>query len=164
MLFQPHAELEQLREGLRSTLQFEHLVRNYNKEIWGLLASSDAFNVTPQFLCDSFVIQYSANGSNNRTREEAVVYMWFEYITDSSGDNAVKIEEILQFMSGSSKIPATGFDGTPTIRFTDGDRLPKVSTCDLSITFSRKMGNLTYEQFNERMTLAIQGSKGFGLV
>ena len=169
VLFQPHAELEQLREGLRKTLLFEHLVCNYSKEIWELLASSDAFNVTPQFLCDSFVIQYSANGSNNRTREEAVVYMWFEYITDSSGedssgDNAVKIEEILQFMSGSSKIPATGFDGTPTIRFTDGDRLPKVSTCDLSITFSRKMGNLTYEQFNERMTLAIQGSKGFGLV
>ena len=169
VLFQPHAELEQFREGLRSTLQFEHLVRNYSKEIWGLLASSDAFNVTPQFLCDSFVIQYSPNGSNNCTHEEAVVYMWFEYITDSSGedssgDNGVKIEEILQFMSGSSRIPATGFDGTPTIRFTDSDQLPKVSTCDLSITFSRKMGNLTYEQFNERMTLAIQGSKGFGLV
>lgn len=93
-----------------------------------------------------------------------MVYMWFEYITDSSDESSVKIGEILQFMSGSSKIPATGFDATPTICFTDSDQLPKVSTCDLSITFSRKMGNLTYEQFTERMTFAIQGSKGFGLV
>ena len=147
VLFQPHAELEQFREGLRSTLQFEHLVRNYSKEIWGLLESSDAFNVTPQFLCDSFVIQYSPNGSNNRTHEEAVVYMWFECITDSLGedsssDNGVKIEEIIQLMSGSSRIPATGFDGTPTIRFTDSDRLPKVSTCDLSITFLERWETL----------------------
>lgn len=164
VLFQPHAELEQLREGLGSTLQVEHLMRNYSKEMWGLLASSNAFNVTPQFLCDSFVIHYSDNGSNNRTHEEAVVYMWFEYITDSCDESAVKIGEILQFMSGSSKLPATGFDAIPTIHFTDSDQLPKVSTCDISIMFSRKMGNLTYEQFSERMTFAILGSKGFGLV
>ena len=92
-----------------------------------------------------------------------MVYMWFEYITDSSERSIVKTGEILQFMSGSSKIPATGFDAIPTICFTDIDQLPKVSTCDLSITFSRKMGNLTYEQFSERMTFAIQGSKGFGM-
>ena len=132
--------------------------------MWVLLVSSGAFNVTPQFLCDSFVIQYSDTGSHNRTHEEAVVYMWFEYITDSSDESAVEIGEILQFMSGSSKIPATGFDAIPIICFTDSDQLPKVSTCNLSITFSRKMGNLTYEHFSERITFAIQGSKGFGLV
>ena len=82
VLFQPHAELEQLQEGLWSMLQVEQLMHNCNKEMWALLASSGAFNVTPQFLYDSFVIQYSDNGSNNRTHEEAMVYMWFEYITD----------------------------------------------------------------------------------
>ena len=164
VLYHPHAELEQLREGLCNTLQVDHLIRNYNKEMWALLASSGAYNVTPQFLCNSFVIQYSENGSNNRTHEEAVVYMWFEYITDSSEGSTVKTADILQFMSGSGKIPATGFDATPTICFTHIDQLPKVSTCDLSITFSRKMGNLTYEQFSEKMTFAIQGSKGFGIV
>ena len=114
--------------------------------MWALLASCGAYNVTPQFLCDSFVIQYSDNGSNNRTYEEAVVYMWFEYITGSSERSVVKTGEILQFMSGSSKISATGLEAIPTICFTDIDQLPKVSTCDLSITFSRKMGNLTYEK------------------
>ena len=50
------------------------------------------------------------------------------------------------------------------IYFTDIDQFPKVSTCDLSNTFSRKMGILSYEQFSEKMTFAIQGSKGFGIV
>ena len=126
-------------------------MRNYSKEMWALLASCGAYNATPQFLRDSFVIQYSDNGSNNRTYEEAVVYMWFEYITDSSERSVVKTGEILQFMSGSSKIPAIGLDAIPTICFTDIDQLPKVSTCDLSITFSRKMGNLTYDICNPRI-------------
>ena len=45
------------------------------------------------------------------------------------------MKEILKFFTGSSKIPATGFDGTPKIYFCNEDRLPSVSTCDLSITF-----------------------------
>ena len=77
VLYHPHAELEQLREGLCNTLQAEHLMRTYSKEMWALLASSGAYNVSPKVLCDSFVTQFSDNGSNNRKYEEAVVYMWF---------------------------------------------------------------------------------------
>ena len=73
VLFQPHAALEQFKRGLLETLQFNHLVKSYPKEVWGILAASTIFNVTPQYLCEAFVVQYSANGSNNRTKEEAIV-------------------------------------------------------------------------------------------
>ena len=40
VLYHPHAELEQLRRGLYSTLQFKHLIQSHPKELWGLLATS----------------------------------------------------------------------------------------------------------------------------
>ena len=52
----------------------------------------------------------------------------------------VLLSDILQFVSGSSKLPASGFYNTPKISFTDEECLPRASTCDLSITFSRSWG------------------------
>ena len=119
------------------------------------------FDVTPKYLCDSFAVQYSDNGSNNRTKEEAIVFYWYEYVSEC--DN-VSVGDILKFLSGSSRIPATGFDTTPKIRFTDEDRLPTVSTCDMSITFPRKMGLLNFEEFKSKLDFCILGSYGFGVV
>ena len=164
VLFQPHAALEQFKRGMLETLQFGHLVKSYPNEVWGLLAASSTFNVTPQYLCDAFAVQYSTNGSNNRTKEEAIVFMWYDYIADSAERDDVAIGEILKFLSGSSKIPATGFDSIPKISFTDHDCLPVVSTCDITITFPRKMGTLDIEAFREKMDFCILGSHGFGAV
>ena len=75
VLFQPHAELEQLWKGLYQTLRFELLVCSHPNEVWGVLAASTVFVVTPEYLCDSFVVQYSDNGSNNRTKEEAILWI-----------------------------------------------------------------------------------------
>ena len=72
--------------------------------------------------------------------------------------------DILQFFSGASKIPAIGFDSTPKLCFTSEECLPRVSTCDLSITFSRSMGLLSFQKFAETMDMCIQGSFGFGSV
>ena len=164
VLFQPHAELEQLRKGPYQTLQFELLACAHPKEVWGILAASTVFDVTPQHLCDSFVVHYSDNGSNNRNKEEAVIFFWFEYVSECAARHDVTVQEIVKFMSGSSKIPATGFDTTPKIRFTDSDRLPTVSTCEMSITFPRGMGLLSYEEFKDKMDFCILGSYGFGVV
>lgn len=71
---------------------------------------------------------------------------------------------ILKFFSGASRIPATGLDETPKIYFTDLDCLPNTSTCDLSITFPRRFGFLTYEEFEDKMDLCILGSPGYGKV
>ena len=43
------------------------------------------FDITLEYLQDAFIIQYSLNGSNNRTKEEAIVMHWFEYIYNCKG-------------------------------------------------------------------------------
>lgn len=86
VLFGPHAELEQLRKGFQETLQVQLLVCIHGDEVRALLASSTLFDVTVKYLQDSFVIQYSDNGSNDRTKEEAVMLFWFEYISNCKGE------------------------------------------------------------------------------
>ena len=46
------------------------------------LAAYAAFDVTPDFLLDSSVIQYSDQGTNKHTVEEAVMMHWTSYIMD----------------------------------------------------------------------------------
>ncbi len=60
-------------------------------------------------LCDSVLIDYSHNG---RTKEETIIN---EYIFGlPKADGEVRLADVLMFMSGSSKVPATGFPKTPT--------------------------------------------------
>ena len=81
-----------------------------------------------------------------------------------TGNGPVKLGDILEFVSGASKIPPSGFPKNPSIKFCDDDRLPKASTCDVSITFPRKLGLLQFDQFKEMLDLSILGSCGFGNV
>lgn len=162
--FQIHAELEQLHKGVYQTLQFELLTISYLDAVWGMFAASDNFRVTPAFLCDSFSVQYSHNGSNNLTKEETIVLHWNEYIYNCPSTGPVSLGDIMQFISVSSRVPATEFDKTPSIKFTDVDCLPTVSTFNISITFPRKMAVMNYEEFQEKMDFCILGSYGFGKV
>ncbi len=73
-----------------------------------------------------------------------------------TGREGVTIADILQFYSGADKIPAIGFDATPKIGFTSDECLPRVSTCDLSITFPRSMGLLSFDKFAETMDLCFK--------
>lgn len=164
VLFHPHTELDQLRKGINQTLNFELLAVIHPQEAWVLFAASTVFIATPQHLCDSFVVNYFDNGSNRRTKEEAIIMFWYEYITECARRDDVNVGEVLKFLSGSSKIPAMGFENVPGIKFMDDERLPTVSTCAMSITFPRSMGLLAYEKFKDKMDFCILGSYGFGSV
>ena len=85
VLFQPYAELQQLRNGLKDTLQLELLLTLYPEEMWNPFATTNAYDVTVDYLLDSFTIQYSDQGSNKRSLEESIVYMWSQYITECEG-------------------------------------------------------------------------------
>lgn len=76
----------------------------------------------------------------------------------------VTLAHILQFSCGSSRIPASGFEEVPKISFTDEDRLPSVSACDVGIVFPRSWGLLDEESFKTKMDLCILGSMGFGVI
>ncbi len=127
-----------------------------------MLVGSSDFEVTSDYLLDTLVILYSPQGSNKRTSEEAVMLHWNEYVGECSG-NPVSVSDVIHFMSGSSKLPAAGFDSNPSIHFTDELCLPKASTCDISITFPRSYGLLSYEEFKEKMDMCICDSFGFGM-
>ena len=87
----------------------------------------------------------------------------FILCTDKDDDDLnISLSDILHFMTGSSRIPPAGSHEIPSILFTDDNCLPVASTCDLSLTLSRKYGLLTYEQFKDKMTFAIQNSFGYG--
>ena len=86
MLFHPHAEL-QLQKSLNQTLQFDILVCMHPTEVWGVLAASTAFDVTSRYLCDEVAVQYSDNGSNKCTKEEAIVFFWYEYSATEQESN-----------------------------------------------------------------------------
>ena len=101
--FQPHVELEQLRRGLRNTLGMDALLTTHPECVWGMLVASDMFEITPDYLIESFVIIYSENGSNNRTKEEAVVFLLFDYISDCKGiDTCTCISKIFTQISNFS--------------------------------------------------------------
>lgn len=85
VLFQPYAELQQFQQGLKDTLQLDLLFALYPHDMWSLFASTNAYDVTVDYLLDSFLIQYSDQGSNNRALEESIVYMWSQYITECEG-------------------------------------------------------------------------------
>ena len=74
--------MEQLKNGLKDTLQFELMLTLYATETWSLFAGTNAYDVSVDFLLDPFVIQFSDQGSKNRVLEENIVYMWSQYVTE----------------------------------------------------------------------------------
>ena len=82
VFFLPHAELQ---KGFRETLQLEALISNHPNAIYGCLVASSNFDVTPEFLIDSFTILYSEQGHNKRTAEEAIILSWCDYVMESAG-------------------------------------------------------------------------------
>ena len=85
VFFHPHCELEQLCKGLCETLQVELLVCLHPERIHGLLAASTSYDITPEFFLEEFVIHYSDAGCNNRTKEEAVILHWSDFVMDCKG-------------------------------------------------------------------------------
>ena len=162
VFFTCHAEIEQLRKGFRDTLQMESLVCIHPREILSFLIATKKFDVTSAFLIDSILVNYSLPGSNLRTSEEAIILSWNEYLEECSG-NPVSVSDVFHFLTGSTKIPVTGLYNIPRISFTNEDCLPRVSTCDLCLTFSRSWGQLTYNEFKEKMDMCISDSFGFGM-
>ena len=82
-----------------------------------------------------------------------------------AGFQAVYLPDLLQFFfTGARKIPATGFDTTRKIKFSNDVMLPKASTCDCSITFLRSWGLLMDNEFQQKMSDCILGSVGYGQV
>ena len=76
----------------------------------------------------------------------------------------VTAAHILAFATGATKPPPMGFPIRPTITFIadQSSTLPTASTCSLTLRLPLALND--YEQFKDRMSLAILNTVGFGQV
>ena len=73
------------------------------------------------------------------------------------------LEDILVFVTGLHRPPATGWEDTPQISFyRDTDRLPFASTCSLVLNISYRVE--ICEKFKEKTTTAVLCGYVFGNV
>ena len=80
------------------------------------------------------------------------------------GDLECDLADLLVFVSGSSRVPPTGFHRTPVIEFQHDHSaiLPTASTCEISIHIPTCITD--YQLFKDNMVLALKGNDGFGIV
>jgi len=64
----------------------------------------------------------------------------------------MSLGEVLHFIYGADKLPSTDFEFMPSICFTDCDRMPDSSTCNVSITFSWSLGLLLTKNLKGNLT------------
>ena len=79
-----YGEVQQLRSGLWNTLNFGHLVTANPQAIRSLFVSRQQ-NLTAIDMQELFDVQYSPQGSNKRSHEEAVIINWFNLLQDCEG-------------------------------------------------------------------------------
>lgn len=87
--FFPHAELQHLRKGFRETLQVEILTCLLAEHFHGLLTPTQAFDPTTKHLIDELIVSYSHEGSSNRTKEEAIMLNWSEYVGECETEGTI---------------------------------------------------------------------------
>ena len=71
------------------TLNFSQLIGANHNAVWYLFTSKGHRSLSTSFMQEIFLMQYSPDGSNSRTHEEAVIMNWFNYLQDCVGINVV---------------------------------------------------------------------------
>ena len=76
----------------------------------------------------------------------------------------MKLEQILEFITGTSSIPALGFEHPPSVSFSHDlhQLFPTANTC--SLTFTLPTCSRIYEEFKTKITFGIFNTVGFGQI
>ena len=137
--------------------------------------------LTAELLDDLFVPVFSPRGSNKRASEEAVSLNFSRYleevetgnvtsdIVDLTNDEVsqivVVLSNVLQFITGSSSVPALGFVDQPSITFQhDSQRKMSANTCANTLHLPVNTTFSTYDDFKAEFTSSMVCSPGFGNV
>ena len=159
------AELSQLRDGLRSVLDFGSLIDNHPSLVYQLLSTEHRPPpLNADSLLDLFTPTYvGERGSNQRALEENIMHNFSRMLEDC--DNGLlnfSCSDILIFTTGVSSVPPLGFSPLLTISFTAAEGLPTASTCANVLRIPTKLQD--YDDFKGAFDLAIRGCQGFGPV
>ena len=99
-----------------------------------------------------------------RKKVHVYIHVYFKVVyTYQTLECDVGPGQILAFATGALNVPPMGFPIPPNIRFITGDdprALPTASTC--SLTLALPLSLTEYNNFKERMTMAVLNTVGFG--
>lgn len=163
-----YAELIQMRDGMRQSLDFSSIMDAYPNGLYKLLVVPGASSITvsSDALTDLLSPEYSVAGSSARVIQETVYYNWCRFLEEVEDGAGVPftLGDILAFVTGASTIPPMGFSPMPTLGFTPEKCLPYASTCGNRLTISHHSSMMNYDTFKDTFILAIQGCQGFDKV
>lgn len=166
------SELEQFIEGLKNC-EILQLIRS-NAEAFRMVFEYSN-QLTADLVDEIFVPIYSPVGSSAFVKEQAIMFNFNQLLEDiEQGKVNVVVEgqnvkmalgDILQFVTGSSDIPAIGFIPQPSILFLHGDDAKQklsANTCSniLRLTVTDEL--CKYDNFKEDVIFCIMNSPGFG--
>ncbi|XP_077075800.1 G2/M phase-specific E3 ubiquitin-protein ligase [Siphateles boraxobius] len=155
--------LSQLKEGLMTLGVLDEVVAH--PEIFHTVFTESVVPLTSTDMVNLFTPIFSPVGSNRRRSENRTLAFWRDWLLEVEEGNVdnVKLEDILIFASGASKVPLAGFQEKPTITFLEpglGRSLPTANTCTVSLNLPMCS---TFNDFSENMALAIACAKTFGI-
>ena len=175
------SEINQFMEGLNVHGLLDHL-RKHPKQARRLFLYTEN-QLNAELVDDLFVPSFSPKGSNTRAAEELVSLNFTRYLEDvESGGVTCKIVDLntneeselqitlpalLQFITGSSSVPALGFvDKPPSITFQHDASGRKLSANTCANTLHLPVNNtfLNYDSFKVEFTSCMAESPGFGNV
>lgn len=174
-------ELEQFIDGLKLNGVLD-LLRKHPKKARHLFMQSCENQVTSEKLDELFNCVFSPEGSNRRAPEEAVALNFFLYLeaveaneaksnlldlaTGEETEITLSLSDVLQFITGSSTVPATGFNEKPSIVFQHGDPHRKLhaNTCSNTLTLPVNSTLMEFESFKNEFTSCLVMSPGFGTI
>ena len=172
-------ELEQFIEGLKLNGMLQR-IREHPRQVRHLFMSSAENRVTAEMLYKLFICMFSPEGSNKRASEEAIALNFFRYLeavdanevksnlldltTDEETEITLSQSDVLQFITGCSTVPATGFIQQPSVRFDHGDTSRKlhVNSCGNILTLPVTSALTDFESFKNEFTSCLVNSPGFG--
>ncbi|KAJ8048729.1 G2/M phase-specific E3 ubiquitin-protein ligase [Holothuria leucospilota] len=113
-----------------------------------------------------YEIDWAPEGSNERKLQADTIYCWEELLTVYEARKrtagAVKLEELLTFISSCDRIPPTGFEDHIKITFVKTEnerRYPSSSTCGMELVLPYPITEP--DDFQRLMDEAIHEAQGF---
>ncbi|KNC83723.1 hypothetical protein SARC_04028 [Sphaeroforma arctica JP610] len=146
--------------------QFESFSRGFHRMCGGKTLDLCIPEELELLICGSPELDFTALQENamydDGYTRDCVVIQWFWLLVEGFDED--KKKQLLNFVTGSDRVPINGLANMTFIiqrNGPDSDRLPTALTC-----FSRLLlpEYSTYAKLKDRISVAIENGKGFGLV
>ncbi|XP_061191725.1 uncharacterized protein LOC133199956 [Saccostrea echinata] len=158
--YRVHSEISQFTDGLDQVGNFAKAIAKAPEALECLSVAGKSSRLMFGGLRKLYDIEFSPAGSNNRRKEDEVIYCFEAMCADCEANILeVTLNDLLAFWTGAAEVPPLGFDKRLKIRFKH--QLRVAHTCELEIHLWR--GYSDPDNFRDDMVKAIQWGGGFYL-